>query len=398
MGISKYLVGYAIIKIEGESLEAFTNLAMERNVPIWDLMPIDKNFWQGKVPLKALAGLRHISHVSGVYFTVSKKIGVSQWWRKLTYHPVAATVIILVLCLLVIYTQSVLGVRITVDGDLSHQEKTAILQTAADYGIDVGLWQRNLPWDKASHGILTTYPNLAWVGFSRDGVILTVKVILKDEENRNNAIYGDVVAKKDGVIRELLVLQGQGRVPINTPVKKGEVIIGGEILHLDEEGNPTADNTVVHAKGIVFGSAWYIGEAYVNINEVKPKPTGKKCDKLTVKWRNTEYLVWGNNNHGFKDFTAVKHVVLPGMNLEVTIDKVREVRPQYLQKSKKQAMAEAEKKGYQKAILAVGVKAKIVDKKVEHLAIPNNNEIVGVRVTLETRENLGVFQGFESNF
>jgi small GTP-binding protein len=81
-----------------------------------------------------------------------------------------------------------------------------------------------------------------------------------------------IVAKKEGVIDSILVLEGQGMVKEGDLVKKGQVLISGAIYPPLPEPDPAKPEpqlsdqkpvSFVNAQGVVYGKYWYrfYGEA-----------------------------------------------------------------------------------------------------------------------------------------
>ena len=77
MSLGHELPGYCIIEINGGSIERFSNLAMERNIMLWDITVIGPQRWEAKVALKSLRSLRQIGHLTESYIIVKEKKGHS---------------------------------------------------------------------------------------------------------------------------------------------------------------------------------------------------------------------------------------------------------------------------------------------------------------------------------
>ncbi len=397
MGINNFITGYAVINIKGENIEAFANSALARDITIRGLKPGD-NGYRGTVDVKKLAELRYLAHLNAVYFTVVSIGGMPKFIRSLKAYRVPALIFGLTLIFLVFYCQCILGVRVDTDGDITASEEARILSLAEDYGIAPGIWRRHIDWDAAAHAIMSQYSNLAWVGFERSGVILTVEIVAKDVKDPEAAVPGDVVANKDGVIKSLLVLNGQARVEVETPVKKGEVIISGEIYYLDPEGNTVSEPSQVHAKGLVEAAVWYTGEASVALKRVEPVATGRKSQTVVLNWQGQDYMLWGGEDPGYEDWQTTEKTLKISESLNFTTFRQVEVTPKVVESSQEEALTAAKKQAYAAAIESIPKKGEIVDKQVEILDDAGESGKVRVRVTVETRERIGKFQGFTGNF
>lgn len=101
--------------------------------------------------------------------------------------------------------------------------------------------------------ILTEISEIEWLEITRDGVKYIIDVNPKIENsNIDETGRSDIVASRDGVIKHIVVHNGEKVKEENEFVKKGEVIISGD-LYKDE-------NLInsVNASGEVFAETWYL--------------------------------------------------------------------------------------------------------------------------------------------
>ncbi len=104
---------------------------------------------------------------------------------------------------------------------------------------------------------------IEWVEFDKNGVFLKVKVIERvsnhDVDNEN---YTDIVASKNGYIRNIKASSGWIVKNIDDYVEKGEIIVSGNILKNNEVVAKTKANASVYAE------VWYIIKANKSLNYV----------------------------------------------------------------------------------------------------------------------------------
>ncbi len=113
--------------------------------------------------------------------------------------------------------------------------------------------------------------SLEWLEIDRVGVKYVVRVeerIIKKEvkktENRS------IIASKTGVIKKIEASKGEVLKKVNDYVKKGDVLISGNITKNDEVKN------VVSATGVVYAEVWYQVKVDVPINYKREYLTDKK--------------------------------------------------------------------------------------------------------------------------
>lgn len=396
MGINKFFTGYAVIEILGENIEGFTNAALKEDITIGNLHPFQGGC-RGTVPIASLRKLRYLGHQNGVHFTIKRIGGLPRAYRTLKAYRVPVAVICGTLIFLICYCQSILLVQIQAGDEVTPNERQEILSMAESYGVTPGLWRRNIDWNAAAHNIMAQYPKLSWVGFDRSGVIMTVRVVAKDVEDEKAHLLGDVVAKKDGVVKSLLVLEGQGRVEAETPVKKGDVLISGEIYYTDAEGNSLGEPSQVHAKGLVEASVWYTSEAVVSLKEVDAAATGRKTSSVIMNWQGQDYIIWGSGEHDYADWQEQVKTKRISESLAFTTVTQVEMAPKILTLTREEAEAKAKKQAYDDVLKKIPSKAQVISKGAEVLP-QESSEVVKVRVTVESQESIGQFQSFTGNF
>ena len=113
-----------------------------------------------------------------------------------------------------------------------------------------------MDWESVSEEMLRRCPDLSWVGFQKEGVTIKIRVVPRDTAEELTTVPGHIVADKDGVVEEILVLQGKQCIETGKAVKAGDIIISGYVTYEDESGNETSPANLVHAKGIVRGTSW----------------------------------------------------------------------------------------------------------------------------------------------
>ena len=162
--------------------------------------------------------------------------------------------------------------------------------------------------DKIQKNILNNNKDrLEWISITRDGM----KYIIRCEErkikniNKENG-YRHVVAKKDALIKLVTAKKGQIVKNKNTYVKKGDVIISGDIsLNEEKKGTTSAD-------GKVYGEVWYIVTVDYPFNYYEEVLTGKSKNILSFKFLNKSINFFSSfKDKKVLDKTIVENKLLP---------------------------------------------------------------------------------------
>lgn len=129
---------------------------------------------------------------------------------------------------------------------------------------------------------------LEWIEIERVGtkyiVNLTERVI---NENKTTEEKKDLVAKKDALIKYLIIKSGTGVKEVNELVKKGDIIITGNIIKNEE----VIDR--VNANGKVYGETWYTVNTTVPYKHVDYEKTGKIVNHVYLSIFGHKFTLYG---------------------------------------------------------------------------------------------------------
>lgn len=119
---------------------------------------------------------------------------------------------------------------------------------------------------------------IEWLEIENKGVKTKVKVIERIKNSKKETTsYKDVVAAKNGYIRKIYSPKGEVVKNIDDYVKKGEIIISGNI-HRNEKSVAK-----VVASGKVYAEVWYIVKVNGNLTYNKVEEKDKGYFKLVLK-------------------------------------------------------------------------------------------------------------------
>ncbi len=251
---SHRLAGFCRLRIVGGAQERFINLATQRNIEIWNLRDLGGGVLLADVSLRSLKAVRYVAKAAGCSLEVIEKQGLPITLRRLRRRKSFLSALVVGFLLLVLFSQSILKVEIETEKALTAQEKAKILAISAAHGIRPYALAWELDWQAAAEDILRRTDGYAWVGFRKDGVFVQIRLVEREKPPPENDGIGDIVAKSDGVVREIFVMKGQKKVEVGVAVRAGDVLISGTVTPA-EPGTGSAYS--VHPEGLVRGSVWY---------------------------------------------------------------------------------------------------------------------------------------------
>ena len=104
-----------------------------------------------------------------------------------------------------------------------------ILEKAESCGIKFGASRREIRSEKVKNALLSKLPQLQWVGINTAGCVAVISVQERADDSASSraSLPGNIVATRDGIIKDIVVLQGNPLCKIGQAVKAGQVLVSG---------------------------------------------------------------------------------------------------------------------------------------------------------------------------
>lgn len=381
------LAGSLQIRVSGEHVEKFLNLATRNGIWLWDV-----RFTRGdlfaKVALRSFRDLRPIARRTHSRVRIIRRIGAPFQMRRLRARVVWVLAGCLSVALIVFLSQFVWFVRVRGCEKIA---PTVIAEAAARAGIGIGVWRRSIDVPDVRHQLLAELDQLSWVAINIRGSLVTLEIVEKSTRPDIVQYNGpcDLVAARDAVVADIVVLAGEPRVKRGDTVHAGDVLIAG-ILGDDLVADyPHVVPMLVVARGIVSGRVWRSAEAEVALRAVNAERTGRTCQRLVFRVGKREIVIWGwripfsdyepdpaPSGEGRSSFLAVELI-------KTTYHEVRRVETQL---TAAEARQQAERLATHLALRDVPAGAVVVDS-TAFLELADETRVV-VRVVVETREDI----------
>ena len=223
---------------------------------------------------------------------------------------------------------------------------------------------------------------LEWIEIERLGtkyiINITERVINNPVENNTPS---NIVAKKDATITYLVAKKGTRVKEINEIVKKGEVIISGDIIKDEEIVNS------VNAEGEVYGEVWYTVNITVPYTHVEYEKTGKTINHIYMNIFGKKITLMGKYETSESMNTTT--VLLDKPYLFFKIMKEQKELYKYVTHNltEEEAYEEAIKRGDKGINASLGPDEYIIDKKV--LKKNAYSSKIEVEIFYKVYENIG---------
>lgn len=174
---------------------------------------------------------------------------------------------------------------------------------------------------KIKENILNQYKDkIEWIEIEEQGT----KYIVRLEERIINNTKADekprnIVAKKDAIIISINGVSGEVIKNKNDYVKKGDIIISGEIKLYEEVKKR------VKANGEVYGEVWYKASVEYPLNYYEKKKTGKEKNIFIITFLSKKYRLFDfkkYKNEEIEENIIVKSDIIP---FKISFDKIKEL-------------------------------------------------------------------------
>ncbi len=296
--VLSYFKGYIQIFASGYFLERFLNLCLMEDILLWDLQRISPNELCAKISIAGFKNLRKSARKTRTKISIKKKYGFPFFLSRNRERKGIIPGIIVFLIIIWYFSTHLMG--ITIEGSQVDEEK--ILSALSSYGVEIGMPIKNINNKILKNQLMTSIEDFGWVGVNIKGSRLYITA--SDREKPNESLSADlpcnIVAAKDGVIRLMEIRDGQTMVLVNTPVKRGDLLVSGVI------DSNAVGMRYTHSYGEVWADTFYEEEIIIPLKHTQNIMTKKSRSKYTVKVLNFAVKLYLKDSPPYKNYKMHK--------------------------------------------------------------------------------------------
>ncbi len=370
---------YSWVVVKTNSRERFFLKCQELNIFIFDLI-----YLNDKLKIKILnKDLKKLKKIWFIKIEKIEQLGLNYWKNKWQKYHIFIIALILGLILLFCLSHIMLSVSVI---HSNQNIRFIVTEALKERGIKENTWRKSYDEiERIKQEILDLYPeDLEWLEIEVKGLKYIVRVEeRKIESEKQTPEACNIVATKDGIIKDMLYSQGEALYKRNDSVKKGDILISGTIKKDEETKN------YVCATGSVFAEVWYSVKASVPLSYETKEKTGKVRWNIRLK------------NNGYNDFlfkSRLENYVEEDKNLftlfktDIIFAKQFETINKTVTMSEEEAQNKALDLALEKISATLEEKEKIIDKKVLKKEV--NNSTMNIEVFVSVLEQIGTRQEF----
>lgn len=205
-----------------------------------------------------------------------------------------------ILLVIFVYISSNIIWEININGNSSVSDEQ-IISELKEVGISLGTYVPKIDYGKVQNRFLMNSDDISWISINIRGNVANISVRETLHENiQNDKKYTNVVAKTDGQIVLISVIDGKKQISIGDVVEKGQILISG-VLDSQSQGV-----RYVNAKGSI--KAYVNKEILVKIpykDKVKA-PTGNIGSDKSVKIFTNNIKIYNFNNKTENNYDIIE--------------------------------------------------------------------------------------------
>ncbi|MEA1960331.1 MAG: sporulation protein YqfD [Bacillota bacterium] len=388
--------GVIKVSVNGQNPEKILNLAMSRGVYIWDIKRVQEGV-QLKIRNSGLEALQTLTDEYGYEIFVLEQQGMPLYKKVLKRRM--GFLGGLVFFIMTLYVMSSFVWFVEVSGN-AKMDKAQILTTAARYGVYQGAAKWNFSRNEVEEAMLRDLSELSYVQVDIQGVKAHINVVEKILPDQAMTGPCHIVACRDGVVEEVLVLEGQANVEKGQVVARGDILISGivfppvpYVLQGTEEMEESEPYSV-RARGKVKAKTWYEGYGECKLQTETKVLTGKEAKIITVEtpWKTIDFK--GIRIKTFNDYveeSKMNHLQTPlgSFVFRSTIKKEQNTETQVY--SPQEAIEVARRKALGQLHKELKGSVKINESSVDILSAPSD-AIIRLKIRVEVIEDISQAQ------
>ncbi len=274
-----FFKGYIEITATGYFLERFLNLCLSDDILLLDLSRNSQNELSAKTDISSFKRLRSIARRTRTRVKITRRYGIPFLLQR--HRKRKGIGIGFILFAIIIYFFSTHLMGITLDGNNKINDEV-LISALESYGVKLGTPLKEIDTKILKNQLMTSNDNLGWIGVSLKGSRLYLEV--KERTERKDIPGTDepcnLVAEKDGIIRLMKIRDGQTMVLVNTPVKKGDLLVSGVI------DSNSVGMRYTHSYGEVYATTWYKEKIDIPLKYKAKMLTMESSSKTRVSFLN----------------------------------------------------------------------------------------------------------------
>ena len=360
------------IKASCDNYYKLINKIEKLSIKIYEIKYIEKIIYL-KVTKKDYAKIK--KYIINYKFKVEKNLGLQRIFGIIKQEKIFVISLIIGLIVFICLKNMIVKINIVHE---NQEIRELISDELKENKIEILRFKKSYKkLDEIKQKILDKHPDkLDWMEFEIKGMTLNVKVeerIITDTKKNNEVC--DIVAKKNGVISDIKILQGESLVLINDYVKEGDTLISGTIKYNE------IDKRYTCADGEIYATTWYTGSVSIPFKYYEYENESDKRYNLVWEHNGNKHEIFRNR---LENFNSNYKTLLKIFDFNLYLDKQVSVAKIEKEYTEEEALNEGVNKVIESVEKKLTKKDTIIDKKV--LKKVKNNSTMDIDVFVVVKE------------
>ncbi|MFW5999468.1 MAG: sporulation protein YqfD [Halanaerobiaceae bacterium] len=374
-GLVRFFRGYLLVAVYGNALERFISQLIEAGIVLWDVERIADDYYRIKLNIDDFNKLRPILRKRMCRVEVLCKCGFPFLLQRARRRVFFVFGLVLFFIFLWLASSFVWFIEFQGLEDISRDELMSTLQQC---GIERGDLKRNINLSELEEELVIREPGISWLDARWQGTKLEIEIVEKKTVEKQPA--GDIIAARDGIITELIVLKGR---PI---VQEGDTVAAGQKLIMEPEKG-------TGAKGIVRAYVWYEEEAGAELKKEEPVYTGRSSTLWKLGAGGRKLTLNSFSRPNYDKYVLEKDVKTPRewrnlhFPVEIIIEEYKEVKVLHEKRDRETAIFLAREKALKQVLSRLSPGAVIQNSRYE-ISEEEQGNTVKVDLLVKVEENI----------
>jgi len=297
-----YLRGYLVIEVQGPFLERFINMAIKRNIYLWDIKKVGNSRMILKISTKGFKNLKGISRKAHVKIKILKKEGLPLILYRYRKRKAFFVCVFVIALLILFLSRFIWAIEVSGNERVSVEHIKEVLSSC---GLKVGVVKYSIDQNKLKNEVLIQLDELSWLWVDIKGTTAYVKVkerdeappVLSEDEPCN------IVSTKDGIIQNMIVRSGQSLVKVGDTVTRGQLLVSGIVQSQNQE---VGEIRRVHADAEIYARTWYEKVVDLEFIEEKRIRTGQSKKRYGIKFLDKKLNLGSKNSFFYENYDKIE--------------------------------------------------------------------------------------------
>ncbi len=306
-GFVRFFRGVYQIELRSAAPEGCLNAFADAALSFWSLERIDELTYRVLIYKSDFPQAKRLALRAMTELCVLRELGFRRLFYGLKRRPVLLAGVLFAVLAALLLPRFVWTVEVRGNVRL-HEEQ--ILRELDALGVHFGAWGGDIRSQEIKNQILLRLPELQWCAVNRTGGRVTVLVHERPEkgEVEDETSVTNVVATRDGVVTEMVVLEGFAVCKIGQNVSAGELLVSGYqewTLHVQ----------ATHALAEIYALTKRDAEVVLPTESLKKVYTGRSWTYRTILLGRKRIKLSGNSrilDSNCDKIIDVKPLTLPG--------------------------------------------------------------------------------------